>query len=479
MTFMLKTYRNILVLVITLILAGLFSFFRLYNLSESFSFQNDAGRDLLTLYDWQQTWKPPLLGPQTSFIAFNQSPLYFYLFFPIFLLTHSYFTTQITVVLLYIIVFFTGVYFFRNDNKILIPLFFLFFLMSIHPQLVLQHRFVWNPSFVTVFLAASLFVFLQLQKNFSNKNVFLFTLFVALADGMSISAVPALISYSFLSVWLFGKKSWKIFFAFFITHILVFLPLLLFEIKYKFQLTHRLLSYSSFEENRASSVLENIHSAYALLLPFVAPSKIILIGLFIFCVWKIFDRYKKITDIKKISINALSFFLFFFSTLLILFAPFKLEAHYIFPSLTFFLIFIATLEPRYSALLSIFFIALWVQPLQRHDYFHTARRTVKELDTCFKQVCQELSGPLFVSNQADFHRFHTAFEFKYVMKKNGCNVRYIEREPSAANQMAVVVDKSTYTHGQTSYDELTLFGPSQEKRILSCNNDLSVHLLER
>lgn len=461
----------------TTALVLLFVFLRIHKLDESFSFQNDAGRDLLTLQDWQETWKPPLLGPQTSFIAFNQSPFYFYLFFPIFILTHSYFTTQYTLVIIYCLLFLIGVYVFRKEFEYLIPLSTSFFLIAIHPQFILQHRFVWNPSFITVFLAASFFIFLALQKNYSRKNIILFGLMLALAVGMSISVAPAVLGYIILSIFIFGKKSWQLLVSFICSLLFVFLPVLFFELKYSFQITRRLFVYSYFSEARAGSLSENATSIYHLLFP-IAPASLLLILLFaLLCLWHLYHHYKKNRQLR--SPNSIAFLLLLISTLLLLIAPFKIEAHYIFAPLTFLLLFIATLPHKYSILISIFLTTLWLQPSQLDSYFRRAPRTVNDIDSCFRQVCSELPQPTFVSNQADFHRFHTAFEFKYAMKKNGCQVKYVEREPDAASHMAVVVDGSNYTHGQTGYDELTLFGESEEIDVIRCSDTLSVHVLQK
>jgi len=142
-----KWARPIFFWVILIVSVVLFVFLRLYKIKSSFLFFNDPGRDLLALYRWQETSKPPLLGPRTSVLPFNQSALYFYLLYPLFLLTnHSLFSTIYTVIIFYLIFLLAGIFFLKKRSRLLEILVIVWFLIAIHPQFILQHRHVWNPS---------------------------------------------------------------------------------------------------------------------------------------------------------------------------------------------------------------------------------------------------------------------------------------------------------------------------------------------
>src|SRR5579859_1105498 len=96
-------------------LIAFFLFTRLYKLPTSFFYFNDMGRDSLALLDWAQTGKPPLLGPQTSALPFNQGAVYYYLLYPLFrLMQHSPFSAILTSAIVYVVTFSALFYFLRN-----------------------------------------------------------------------------------------------------------------------------------------------------------------------------------------------------------------------------------------------------------------------------------------------------------------------------------------------------------------------------
>ena len=94
----------------------LFLWTRFYKIETSFNFISDIGRDFLALWQWKQTGKPPLLGPQTSALPFNQSAIYYYFLMPFYLISgQSIFSTLIANAFLYISFLILALYFFRNN----------------------------------------------------------------------------------------------------------------------------------------------------------------------------------------------------------------------------------------------------------------------------------------------------------------------------------------------------------------------------
>jgi len=87
-----------------LITLGLFVFLRVFAITQNLHLFGDLGRDLFVLQKWSNNLlKPPLLGPQTSVVSFNQSAIYFYYLFPFFLLmSHSVYSTLVASIMLYI-----------------------------------------------------------------------------------------------------------------------------------------------------------------------------------------------------------------------------------------------------------------------------------------------------------------------------------------------------------------------------------------
>ena len=411
-----------------------FIFLRWFNLDHSLYFQNDMGRDFLVLYDWQQSGKPPLLGPQNSQIGFNQSPIYFYFFFPLFILSqHSLYTTNIILTLIYLSTFCIGVYYFRKDSTKLIILTLLGLLFTIQPQMILQQRYIWNPSFVPLFLAVSYVFFLQMQIHFSKKNVLLFGLALGLAVGMNLSAIPALIGYLFLTILLFRKDLKKLLLSFLsviIGLILVFLPVIIFEIKYQFQMSKRVIDQiSSGGISSAIPIWGKTVSLSELLLQSVPFQSFVLLVLIGICFFLAFKAKKTILGSLEGNANAQALFLFLVSSSLIILAPFPLEAHYIFASLTFLLIMISTLPQKAAIITSVMLVYFWLQPALLTSYFLAAPRSLAQTTSCLETFCQQQTEPLFVSVISNTHNYHYGPEFRYLLKEYGCQIKNIETEP--------------------------------------------------
>jgi hypothetical protein len=146
------------------------------------------GRDLLVLQNWQQTGKPPLLGPQTSALPFNQSAIYFYYLYPFYLITNaSPYTALFANAFLYILSFIFSLYLFRQNHKSYFLVLISFFLITVHPQYIIQSRFVWNPSLITPLIITSILAF------FKNRLVF-YSLLISFAFSLSYSVFPLIIA---------------------------------------------------------------------------------------------------------------------------------------------------------------------------------------------------------------------------------------------------------------------------------------------
>jgi len=239
------------------LLIALFLLTRLYKINISFDFINDMGRDFLALWQWHQTGKPPLLGPQTSALPFNQSAIYFYLLYPFYLLSgQSYYASLIAYLVFYILSFIAGLYFLRHYPRLEKSLLVVFFLVTIHPQYIAQGRFIWNPSFVTPCLLAafySLLLYLQKEsfKNTSNNLVkfqksqrlllMLSAFSLALATGFSYSSAPAVLAFIILLICL-KRQAMLPYLRYLVASLfLVNLPTVVFELRHGFLLSKMML----------------------------------------------------------------------------------------------------------------------------------------------------------------------------------------------------------------------------------------------
>jgi len=263
---------------VALLLMLLFLFFRFYQIDQSLLFFNDIGRDFLVLWQWQQSGKPPLLGPQTSALPFNQSAFYFYYLYPFYLFTNGWeYATLIACAAAYLVAFALGLYCLRQRPLWQKSLLLVFALLSIHPQFVLQQRFVWNPSFLPLFLIAAFYLFLELEQRFRAQKswpaclVAAFALSLAAATALSYSALPAMAAFLLVALFLFRRRAWLLYLASIPALAVVNLPTLIFELRHNFLLTQMMLSREKLPQdaNYLSAKLSSLQN-YVFALPTAA-----------------------------------------------------------------------------------------------------------------------------------------------------------------------------------------------------------------
>ena len=453
-----------------ILLLFIFSFSRLYQLSNSLFFFNDWGRDMLVLLKWQQTGLPPLLGPLTSALPFNQSAIYFYLLYPGFLLFQGHPVSSVFTCLLFYIL---GFYFIKKIFKLNTSLLIVIFLFSIHPQFIIQNRFVWNPSFLPPLLLISVYSFFHFQKEFTKKFLWIFSLSISLAISLSYSAAPLLIS--FFIYWLFYSRKYikqhilSLFSGFFLFN----LPTLVFEIRHSFFLTKQLLYQNPASQfgngfySRLSSIISNLFSTNNPGINWFLFILFLLIVLFL--IW--YHRSNR---------GLPFYFSFLFLTTLItsLLLPITFHYQYIFPLLCLLVLVISSF-PRFPQIILILFLSfIYLRPSVLQSYFKTPQRTYAQMNQCIKSFCQSFKESVFVSTQASFHPFHNGPEHRYLLRKNGCNVRDIETQNGEANYMVVVEDGDSLTP-QTHYYELDLFDKYRESKYFPCTPTFNLRLIEK
>lgn len=234
--------RKKLILFGLIVLTGLFLWTRLYQLPLTFDMFGDSARDLLELAEWRQTKMPPLLGPHTSAISFNQSAWYFYYLFPFYLISgQSLYTSQIAIICWYLGWLFIGYRWGERYGLTKGKLLLLWFVIVLHPQLIAQTRTVWNPSLILPLLIAVLLIQLQWVKyKATNKELFVWSFLTMLSVGCSYSVIPtvglmgiaALMSLKRKGIWL------VVFLA--TAFIMVNIGTIGYELKYHFLLTKNL-----------------------------------------------------------------------------------------------------------------------------------------------------------------------------------------------------------------------------------------------
>ena len=445
-------------------------------------FFGDIGRDFFVFQQWQKSFIPPLLGPQTSALPLNQSPFYFYVLFPFYLLfQHSPFSTIWASLIIHGVTFLSGVLLLKK-SRLLSVWMIAWFLMAIHPQFVLQHRYIWNPSFVGMFLLSAYCSYELLLEKFSYRRLLMFSSTIALAIGFSYAVFPFVIGMGVLAI--ISLKKHLVLLAVSLSSSLsvVYAPMLFFEMRHNFILTKLLI----FGEKLPQSKSDLFNKAQSFV-NFILASPNSMVGLVVgavFCVmvfWYAYIIYKKKKDIenKEAARYFRALLLFLIVILLQWLLPVNIHAHYIFAVLISGFILIGLLPIRYVGVLLMIVVVMWVNTPVLNTYFSPAFRSTKMTFDCAQQLCSSISEPVFVSVQASYHPYHNGFEFKYLLGEAGCSVKQIETEPNLAELMLVFADDSTYEHGKTSYNELTQFGPAREEQVVACTSKMKVHIIRK
>lgn len=426
----------------------------------------------MVLYDWQHSGKIPLIGPQTSALPVNQSPIYYYFLMPFYLLTnHSPYSALIANATVYLISFLLGLYLTRTNRVLTKAAFITFLFFVFHPQHILQNRFVWNPSLLPSILLLSLILFfLFIIEKAKPKYLFSSVGLLCLTISLNYSVSPLLIVYLLI---ILSHKS-KFLGKFFLSATLSFI---IFNLTALAQLSRRLIVTGTlarpdqiFQTGSPLSQKVGEYVIYVFSLKTV-PSSYIFLGLIF-----LLSLYLSLFSAPKMT--KLSARIFLGTSILTLLSPFNLLAHYIFAITTSFFLFISFLNWKVKIPLLSLLLFFWLQPNQISGYFKDAPRTYQQMDNCFKQFCSQFKEPLFVSVQSDLYPYHYGPEHRYLMIKNGCQVKHIEKEPYAADYMAVVLDSGNFSE-KTQYYELSLFGKFKQIQTFNCQPNFGLVILKK
>jgi hypothetical protein len=456
---------------LTVFLIFLFLFIRFYHINNSLYFFDDMGRDLLVLLEWQKEGKIPLLGPQTSALPINQSPIYFYFLMPFYLIFKgSPYTALIVNSLFYLAGFILSLRLTKESRLLTRASYLVFFLFIFHPQHILQNRFVWNPSLLPPILILALINLCLFLEKAQDKHLFFSSFWLALAVSLSYSVLPMF--FAWLTIFIFSRRQYffKLFFYFF----LVFAA---FNITVLAQLSKRIVSTGGLWQTSqvyqtSSSLSQKLADFinYVLGLPISSSTYCLLMVIFLIGFYFSFFSGS--------SLRRFSSQVFLLTSLMTLFSPFRLHAHYIFAITSSFFLLLVFLDWKLSLPLISFFLLFYWQPKQLDAYFKPAPRTYQQMDVCLKEFCSQFKRPLFVSVQSDMYPYHYGPEHRYLMIKNGCRVKHIEKEPQSAEFMAVILDNGSFSE-RTSYYELDLFGRFDQIQTFNCQPNYKIVLLKR
>ena len=453
--------------IIIVFLTLVFIFLRLYRIETSLNFFGDIGRDFLTFNNWIKTNKPPLLGPQTSVASFNQGAIYFYYLMPFYLLfNQSIFSTLYATIFLYLFFFFGGLIYYKNSPHKQKLLIYIFGLISIHPQFILQSRLPWNPVLAPPFLIGGFLLLEELILKFSEKKEWLAMLFLAIAVSLTYSLIPTVFILFVFYVWQQKNviKSIKALIKLAISFLVINLPTIAFEIRHGFLLSRSVLTQEPLQT--ASLSIEKL-----LILLSTSLSTTNTLAIFILAIIVVLAFVKKNQNIKSVAFVLMAVLLTQFLL------PFKTHTHYIFGITSLVLILIGRINSKLvKALLIGTLIFFWLKPAQLKQYFTPVKITVQEKQACAQRACEELKFPIFMTLNSQSHD-HQAMGYRYLFSKAGCQVGDLVYEPNFADHLVVVSESTRYDLGKTDYHEISLFKPTETVIEIKCTDDLTLSVL--
>jgi len=458
------------------VVIGIFLFFRLFNLQQTFVLFGDSARDLLELHEWEQTKLPPLLGPHTSALSFNQSAWYFYWLMPFYLLSaQSIYTANIAVLAYYFLWFGLALYSIKKGWLTVTELVVMSVIITIHPELIKQLRQVWNPSFV---LPLALAIGLLLTKikwpTITTKSMLFMIFCLALAVGLSYSIVPfalAVIVYVVYQLWKqHPQKKRKILtlaLLLGVSTVAVNLGTLVFELKYQFLLTKNLgnqqvLQVSTDQAEKWLQLIDAVFQNQWVWLIFIVCLS------FSFLLLK--NDSIKTTQLEK------SLSLFFLTLGTTLLFPFAVHGHYIFGILALLIVVIIMMPIVLQLIMVVSFGVVVVSWLLTSNLFATNSPTTAEKRSCLQRVCEQNELPIYVVGNSASHD-HQALEYSYLAKSIGCDAFAVtEIATQQPKTMAVFNQDADFQLGKTDFYELNRFTNTEYRKTIQCAEKLSVSI---
>jgi len=473
------TQKIFLLLSISL-LVSTFLFLRLNNLPNTIQLFGDTARDLLTLEHWHQTGKPPLLGPHTSALSFNQSAWYFYFLYPFYLLFGgNLYTANLWIITYYLAFFGLGVWL-VGKKKLPITIFLILLtLITFHPELIKQTRDVWNPSLVLPAVLIAIGLFLKLKRQMKVLDLFLLDLVLFFSLGASYSAAPVVFSFILMTVFFCLRQKvlkktqsgrYLLYLIIFpiLTAVIVNIGTIAYEFRYGFVLSK---NFSNQQVLQTSGDLLDKASNLATFVLGNNQTGAILIAVMILLSF-IFSLLPKFRSIFHSDFSLVTGLLLA-NILMLLLLPFQIHAHYIFGVLALFFVY-ATLLPRLErGFLLGFLLVTWVAPILNKEYFKSVSPTTLERQTCLRQVCQDYPGQIYVATNSSSHD-HQALGYEYLGKKLNCSViSILSLHGNQPQFMAVFNEKAQFDPEKTDFYELNQFGKKQLLKELVCTDRLS------
>jgi hypothetical protein len=457
---------------------------RLFNLSNTLHIFGDTARDLLVLEDWFQTIKPPLLGPHTSALSFNQSAWYFYLLMPFYIFSGQHiFSPNLAIISLYLGLFLFLIKLWRDKQFNFSSLVALFLLITLHPQVLQQTRDIWNPSIILPIFVVGTYAWLKLLKTYSKRLIWIFALAVMFCVGANYSIIPTIIVMCAILTWYLLKQKpfvgrlkrvSTLLIALFVSTIVVNIGTIGYELRYNFQLTRNL------PNQQVLQVSQNIPDKFSKIIQYswgtssTTMGIILSLGLIILAIY----GYKHLNKERRIFLASTSILLLS-SIALTLVLPFQVYEHYVFGFIGLILVIIALLPNKSKVVMATALIGVYFWQLGKTNVFAPASPTLSQKQSCIEQVCTQYSGYLYVVGNTSSHD-HQALGYEYLGQRRGCKTVSILKYPKYMPKTMVVFSENTlFDQESTDFYELNQFGPREHLEQIDCGNNITADIFTK
>lgn len=184
---------------------------RFYQLETNYNFSWDEGYHSSILYNWQVNHQFPFYGPQTSYVTFYISPVYYYLLYPAYVLSSQHFLYNHLTAFTYTWAIFIGLAaVLRKRPAHRWNFLLLVTLLCFSPIVITQfYKVIWNPSYVWQPLLVATYALILIP---SSRRKLLLAITsgasCALSCAFNLSVWPVALGLTLVAIMILGKKWW-------------------------------------------------------------------------------------------------------------------------------------------------------------------------------------------------------------------------------------------------------------------------------
>ncbi len=261
-----KTHKVETIIILLILIIG--GFFRFYEIGNFMHFGEDEARDAFMVRSIARDGDIQLLGPSISpgDQAFSLGPLYYYMLVPVYWLSGNSPMSGAVLVAIFSFLSIGLLYYLARLWFGVVAAVTSSFLYSVSWLIIYYGRWVWNPNFVPFFiLFLMLCLYYLIKVKSSNKKWWLFGVAISFAiitqlHGTALYILPPLLLFYFL---IFRPRvNWKYYLVAFLLILLLYAPLILYDLKNDFANSHGFIKLLTDREPSGLSIWDSIELSY-------------------------------------------------------------------------------------------------------------------------------------------------------------------------------------------------------------------------